>query len=132
MKQYHLAVLAGTVSGLLLVGAGCSPSAPATISPNSSGAQSAAPAAAPASSLAVSISNFSFQPGDITVKRGSTITWTNRDSAPHTVTADQNSEPKSGTLNLGDSFSYTFNTLGTFPYYCIFHPSMRGSVTVTE
>lgn len=73
----------------------------------------------------VSIENFSF--GDeITVTVGTTVTWTNNDSAPHTVTADDGSFA-SGTLNGGDTFSFTFEEAGSFAYYCEFHGGADGS-----
>ncbi|MBY0376670.1 cupredoxin family copper-binding protein, partial [Patescibacteria group bacterium] len=77
----------------------------------------------------VSISNFAFSPSSITIKKGDTVIWTNKDSAPHTVTGNTGG-PSSDTLNKGQSYSFTFNTTGTFPYYCKIHPSMTANVTV--
>ena len=79
----------------------------------------------------VSISNFSFSPASISVKKGTTVTWTNQDSAPHTVVGD-NGGPESQILSRGTSYSYTFDTTGTFAYHCSIHPSMQGGVTVNE
>lgn len=96
-----------------------------------SGTPSSAPSAA-ASNVggnAVSIASFSFQPAAITVSVGTTVTWTNNDSASHTVTADDGSF-KSGTLATGATFSQTFATAGTFAYHCSIHSSMKGTVTV--
>ena len=105
------------------------PSAPQPSAP--SGAASAAPSAAPsdATGSAVSIANFSFKPAVITVSVGTTVTWTNNDSAGHTVTADDGSFT-SDTLGSGATFSRTFATAGTFAYHCSIHPSMKGTVTV--
>ncbi|HEX5395430.1 MAG TPA: cupredoxin family copper-binding protein [Candidatus Saccharimonadales bacterium] len=81
----------------------------------------------------VTISNFSFSPSDISVKKGTTVTWTNSDSVQHTVTVDSgNDGPKSQPLSNGQSYSFTFNDEGTFNYHCSFHPEMHGTVTVTE
>lgn len=81
----------------------------------------------------VSIANFAFAPHAITVKKGTTVTWANNDSTAHTVTeSDDQTGPKSGTLNTGDTYSFTYDTIGTFNYVCSFHSSMTGSVTVTE
>lgn len=77
-----------------------------------------------------SIQNFSFDPLSSTVKKGDTIVWTNKDSAPHTVTWDVGGQQSSGTLKTGESFSFTVNTTGTFSYHCAFHPSMKGKVIV--
>jgi plastocyanin len=80
----------------------------------------------------VSIQNMSFSPDSITVKKGTTVTWTNNDSTTHTVTADSGSGPKSGNLASSDTYNFTFNTTGTFNYHCSIHPSMTGKVTVTD
>jgi plastocyanin len=81
--------------------------------------------------VGVSIVDFAFTPKTITVPVGTTVRWTNNGSAPHTVTST--SSPKafdSGTLNSGDSFEFTFKTVGQFPYRCSIHPSMTGTVIV--
>ncbi len=91
----------------------------------------ATPAAA-TGAVAVDIANFAFNPVMIEVKVGDTITWTNNDSAPHTVTQKPSGSGfQSGTLKPGESFSYTFDTAGTFDYYCEFHAGMRGQVVVS-
>ncbi len=79
----------------------------------------------------ITIQNFAFAQPSITIKKGDSITWSNRDSAPHTVTGD-NGGPSSPTINPGQSYSFTFNTVGTFKYHCSFHPSMLGTVVVTQ
>ncbi len=55
------------------------------------------------------------------------ITWTNRDSAPHTITGDNFD---SGSISQGSTFSQTFKDAGTFDYVCTIHPSMKGKVVV--
>lgn len=74
---------------------------------------------------AVSISNFSFSPALLTVKTGSTVTWTNNGSAAHSVVADQ-SEFKSATLAKGQTYSFTFTQPGKYLYYCSFHGGPNG------
>lgn len=86
---------------------------------------------APASKVTVKMQNFAFQPASLSVKVGTTVVWTNNDSTPHTVSADDGSFD-SGSMSKGGNFSYTFNTPGTVTYNCAFHKSMRGSITVTE
>ncbi|MGH2531403.1 MAG: cupredoxin domain-containing protein [Thermomicrobiales bacterium] len=81
--------------------------------------------------VAVSIVNFAFDPGSIDVEVGTTVTWTNNDTAPHTVTADDGSFD-SGTLEPGDTFSFTFGQAGSFAYFCAIHPNMTASVNVGE
>jgi plastocyanin len=78
---------------------------------------------------AVTIAGFAFQPASIEVTVGTTVTWTNEDPAPHTVTATDGSFD-SGTLASGASFSQVFDAEGTFAYACAIHPTMTGSVIV--
>lgn len=86
----------------------------------------------------VTIVNFAFTPAHITVKKGTTVTWTNKDSAAHTVTEDHggtaDGDPglESKGLTQGESYSAAFNKAGTFTYHCSIHPGMTGTVTVTE
>jgi len=77
----------------------------------------------------VSIEGFAFKPAEINVPVGSTVTWNNKDSVIHTVTA-RDGTFDSGSLSAGDTFSYTFEVEGTFEYYCVFHPYMEGKVVV--
>ncbi len=81
----------------------------------------------------VSIDNFAFSPASVTVKKGTAVTWTNEDSVAHTVTeTDGQSGPNSGSLATGKTYSFTYNTAGTFKYHCAIHPEMTGTVTVTD
>lgn len=103
-----------------------------TPTPTSTPAPAATPTPTPTPATAasnVSISGFAFSPSTITVARGTTVTWTNMDSAPHTVTSNSGVF-NSGTLSRGATYSYTFNQSGTFAYYCGIHTYMTASVTV--
>lgn len=94
---------------------------------------STSPSVTPQATSTVTIQDFAFSPAAITVKKGTTVTWTNKDSASHTVTeTDGQDGPKSGVLEAGKSYSFTFNNAGTFKYDCSIHTSMTGTVTVTE
>lgn len=75
----------------------------------------------------VSIANFAFAPDVLKVPVGTTVTWTNNDPTPHTITADDGSFD-SGEMKPGGTFSRTFDRPGAFSYRCVFHPSMRGRV----
>jgi plastocyanin len=87
----------------------------------------------PVATTTVTISDFAFSPADIAVKKGDTVTWTNNDAAAHNVAeTDGRDGPKSGNLNKGESYSFTFNDVGTFKYNCSIHPQMTGTVTVAE
>ncbi|MGK5643122.1 plastocyanin/azurin family copper-binding protein [Streptomyces sp. URMC 126] len=79
----------------------------------------------------VSIRDFAFHPGELTVNAGETVTWTNDENdSDHTVSADDGSFDSAPFPPRG-TFSHTFAVHGRFPYHCSLHPSMRGSVTVT-
>jgi plastocyanin len=89
----------------------------------------ASPSAAPVATNAVQIANFAFGPAAITVRAGTTVTWTNKDEDAHTVaiTGAAVSKP----LQNGDTYTYTFAQAGTYPYICTIHPNMHGMVVVT-
>lgn len=77
----------------------------------------------------VDMKNLAYLPASITIKVGEPVTWTNSDSMTHTVTGD-NGEFDSGNLDPGKTFSFTFQTAGTFTYICTIHPNMKGTVIV--
>jgi plastocyanin len=77
----------------------------------------------------VEIADLAFSPDTLTVAVGTTVTWENSDSLPHTSTSDDEVWD-SGTLESGGEFSFTFEEAGTFSYFCEIHPSMNGSVVV--
>jgi plastocyanin len=80
-------------------------------------------------SASVTMGDFFFSPGSVTVAVGDTVTWHNTGQAPHNATADDGSF-KTPTLNQGQSASQTFTTSGTFSYICTIHPNMQGTVRV--
>lgn len=88
----------------------------------------------PRESTTCRIEDFKYVPSTITVAPGTTITWTNRDKAPHTATsgASPNADGvfESGTITKGASRTVTVSKRGTFAYYCAFHPFMKGTVIV--
>jgi plastocyanin len=81
---------------------------------------------------AVSIDNFVFSPATLTVAVGTTVTWTNRDDVPHTVTSDekQNKPFASKALDTDETFSFQFTKPGTYAYFCAVHSQMVGKVIV--
>ncbi len=81
---------------------------------------------------AVEMKDFSFRPATLTVKVGDTVTWTNRDIAGHSATADDGTSFNTGVLAQGENGTVTFSKAGTFTYYCTLHPSMKATVVVTE
>ncbi len=70
-----------------------------------------------------------YAPSNVKVALGGTIIWNNVDSAAHTATASDGSFD-SGLMMAEKSFSYKFNTAGTFDYACTVHPWMKGIITV--
>jgi len=80
----------------------------------------------------VTIDNFFFTPGTVTVKAGTTVTWTNKDDIPHGIASSNNAFKKSGALDTDDSFSFTFTTPGTYQYFCYLHPKMVGTIVVEQ
>jgi plastocyanin len=75
------------------------------------------------------LSGYEFSPNSLTVPVGTTITWVNNDAATHTVTSN-NSVFSSGDLLQNKSFSFKFTTAGSFPYHCIYHSGMTGTIVV--
>ena len=92
----------------------------------------AGPTSAPAQmdTARVEIQAHGFSAPTLTVKAGTTVTWTNRDDDAHTVTSVANGNRRTG-LDTGETFSYTFTRAGTFEYFCSLHPLMTGKVVVT-
>jgi plastocyanin len=109
--------------GIVLL-AGCGSSG------NSSGAASTAKSGSGSSAKAVTIADYSFKPSDLTVPVGTTVTFTNTDSTPHTATSKRQGAFDSGPIDTGKTGSIKLNEAGTFAYYCQFHPFMKGTITV--
>lgn len=77
----------------------------------------------------VEIRNFAFGPKTLTIKKGTTVTWTNQDSVAHTVTSDDGSF-ETDLLAKGESGSVTFDKAGTYSYHCTPHPNMKATIIV--
>jgi plastocyanin len=95
----------------------------------SAGTPAAPAAAAPGAS--VTIANFSFSPSTLSVRAGTTVTWTNNDSTAHTVTLDDGSAA-SADIASGATFQHTFTAAGSFTYHCRIHPTMTATIVVTQ
>ncbi len=78
----------------------------------------------------IEISGFSFNPNTLTVSKGASVVWTNKDSAPHTIVSDTGDEINSDSISKGNTYVHVFNTPGTYDYHCGIHPSMKGKVVV--
>jgi len=82
------------------------------------------------SAVTLEIKSWGFNPNTVTLLKGSTATWTNKDSVKHTVTSAGNFD--SGDIAAGASWPYTFNKAGTFEYNDKYNPSMKAKVVITE
>ena len=84
----------------------------------------------------VLIQGMAFNPAAKTISDGTTITWTNKDNYTHIVTSGIPNYPdgifKSGSLNNGDTYSFKFNTVGTFKYYCFIHGAMMTATMIVQ
>ncbi len=106
------------------IGLGCgAPEDPAVIPPATEPGQNE-----------VIMQNNAYTPQTLTVPVGTSVTWTNRDTYPHTVTSGTRGNPTglfdSGNINENGTYTYTFQETGTYPYYCTLHPGMDGTIIV--
>jgi len=133
-------VVLAIVALVVLVAAGCGGGGGSSSSSSSTPAATTSTAGGGATAT-VAIQNFAFTPQKITVKVGDIVTWTNNDSAPHSVTsatsldtsATTTSMFDSGQFGQGQTFSFTFTKAGTYFYECTIHasqPAMHGEVIV--
>lgn len=86
----------------------------------------------PVATNQVTIQNYAFSPQIITVKKGTTVIWTNNDSVSHSIIFDSKHEASSGVLNLGASYSLVFDQPGSFSYHSGVYPDVMGKVIVTN
>jgi len=106
--------------------------------PSPSGTSTPDTSAPQPKNVSVNIKNFAFSPDTLNVKVGTTVTWTNEDIAQHQVASDPHPTHTdlpglvSDLILQGQSYSFTFTKVGTFGYHCHLHPSMKGTVVVTQ
>jgi plastocyanin len=109
----------------------------ATATGTSGGNTTASVSIVPGSS---SLTTNAFSPNPIQVSVGTTVTWSNNDSQPHTVASGSNGQPDNKfnsspnfnpLINPGQTFSHTFTQAGQYPYFCMLHPNMVGTVSVS-
>jgi len=110
------------------------PGPAAVVAAESNSGEDSAPAAGgpkapPVSEVSVPMLDNSFSPETVSVPVGTAITWTNEGRAPHTSTG-MDGLFDSGLLKTGESFSFLFDKVGVYEYFCIFHPDMVGNVSV--
>ncbi|HEY1921786.1 MAG TPA: cupredoxin family copper-binding protein [Tepidisphaeraceae bacterium] len=89
------------------------------------------PPAATRPTATVAINDFNFEPRELTITAGATVTWVNHDDVPHTATGVGDSPAfDSKALDTDDKFSFTFKQPGMYPYYCKVHTHMTGTIIV--
>ena len=84
----------------------------------------------PAAGMLVTIDNFSFKPALLAVKAGTILTWTNHDDIPHSIVCPA-LKVRSHVLDTGQSFTFRFEGVGEFDYFCGLHPHMKGRVKIS-
>jgi plastocyanin len=135
----RLLVLLIACMALALVAAGCGDDDDDSGNGGGGGADTEQPADGGGGGGAeVSMQNIQFDPADVTIKAGETVTWTNDEGVPHDVDKTSGPGPQfssgpEGGMMEGDSFAQTFDQPGTYEYVCRVHaPGMAGTVEVTE
>ena len=126
-----IAVLA--VAGLL-VWAGCGSDDEASTTGGATSAPAETSESSGGDAVAVSMENTQYVPMDVEVPSGGTITWTNNDPFPHTVTkeAGPGEDFDSGDVGAGETFEQIFEDAGEIDYVCEIHPNQTGTISVTE
>ena len=124
------------VGSMMTIAAGCALSPPQLPPPEMTlqgGTRADAPASSTMGHVTVSMRNLKFAPSTVTVSAGTTVTWVNNDpqGAPHTSTSDTGLWD-SGRMNVGKTYSHTFDQPGTYSYHCTFHQDegMVGTIIV--
>lgn len=124
-----LAIVAAFVAALVLLTSGKDNNTAQKDSNNSSSKTETKP------ENTIEITNFSFSPETMIIKKGTTVTWINNDPTQHNVVFDDESAGRvedSKLMSKGEMVQFTFDTVGDFPYHCAPHPYMTGSVKVVE
>jgi plastocyanin len=128
MKRIPTALAVLALAAIPLFGCGSDDEEPASAASTPAATESAPETSKPAAEeTAVKMVDNAFEPKDLTVKVGDTVTWTNDGQLPHTATAEGFD---SGSIAPGDTYEWTAEKAGTVSYVCTFHPGMEGTITV--
>ena len=125
------------VSAVLLFAVACGDYSTSSTSPSPSPSPTPSatpPPGAPSSSITIPmgaefLGNRAFTPADLNIAAGTAVTWVNSDATSHTTTSNA-AGWDSGIVAPGGRFSFVFQNTGTFPYHCVIHPGMVGTVVV--
>jgi plastocyanin len=130
----RLIVIGGVAAALLAAGCGSSGGGSTSSTSTPAPAPSTSGGQATTGVTNVVMKNIQFSPKTVTVKKGTTVEWTNNDSVNHDVTKMTGPGPNfssgSGNLGAGDTYKVTFKTAGTIKYQCTIHPGMTGTIVV--
>src|ERR1051326_658775 len=91
------------------------------------GCSGSSPPAPTGPQQAVTIQNYAFNPANLTIAKGTTVTWTNKDGTYHTVTSDSGTELGSSPIQPNTNYKHTFSTPGVYHYHCKPHSTQTGS-----
>lgn len=114
----------------LVAGCGSSSGGSSSSAPAQSTSTPAASSSSAGDAVNVNMQNIAFAPTSVTVKKGGTVTWLNKDSVDHNVTATRGATFKSATLGRGAQFTWQAITTGTIDYVCTIHPNMTAKLIV--
>jgi plastocyanin len=133
-RALFLAALLASTFALVACGGGggdatVTETATESTSESSDGGNAPAPGGDAVRSAKVEIEDFAYNPDPVTIEEGGKVIWINRDSAPHTATAEDGSFD-TGTIEEGKLKSESFEEPGTYTYICSIHPQMHGTVEV--
>ena len=117
------------MAGLLAMALVMIAASPASQAQHENGGKLAQTAAGGDAASQVNISNYAFSPATLTVKAGTTVTWINHDSDPHSIDS-ADGKFKSKALDTDSKFEFRFTDAGEYPYNCRFHPKMTGKIVV--
>ncbi len=128
MKNRMLLTLLSLIFIVVFLFISCGKTAPVTPSPGPP--EDVTPGTTPPTKLVAElvIESFTFKPATLTIPVGTTVTWHNKDSVPHTVTSRE--DIFDGGMSHDDTYTYTFSQSGTFEYYCTVHPFMTAIIIV--
>ncbi len=128
----HLLATLGVAAALAIGVAACGGATTPSPAASSPAPASAAPAGGSpaAAGDAITIAGFAFNPASLDVKTGATVTWTNNDTATHSVVWDDGTTGSARLTPGGPSYTRTFDAPGTFTYHCGIHASMKGTIVV--
>lgn len=126
-RRFQVAVGAslGALAAAAVLLAGCGGGGDDSTSTSGSGGGTAS-----AGGGEVTIVDYTYEPAEIAVPKGTTVVFENEDSTAHTATSKESGVFESGSIEPGKSGEVTLEESGSFAYYCAFHPFMKGTIEV--